>query len=86
MSFNLEFLPFLVSRLFDLDDIGDLRRGSGIFFQKHFLKSVRSNEKDEVCHNFLVEIFTKFLYRGGVLYRGHLYIRKLPYFKPKSMN
>ena len=39
----------------------------GIFSKITFLKSVRSNEKDEVCHSFLVEIFTKSLHRGGVL-------------------
>ena len=38
----------------------------GIFSKITFLKSVRSNEKDEVCHSFLVEIFTKSLHRGGV--------------------
>ena len=27
---------------------------------------MRSNEKDEVCHSFVVEIFTKSLHRGGV--------------------
>ena len=37
-------------------------RGYGITF----LKSLCSNEKDEVCHSFLVEIFTKFLHRGVV--------------------
>ena len=37
MGFHLEFLFFWVSRSFDLSDLGDLRRGSGIFFQKlHF--------------------------------------------------
>jgi hypothetical protein len=39
----------------------------GIFSKITFLKSVRSNEKDEVCHSFLVEIFTKSLNRGGVV-------------------
>ena len=39
----------------------------GIFSKTTFLKSVRSNEKDKVCHNFLVEIFTKSLQRGGVI-------------------
>ena len=29
-------------------------------------EKVHSNEKDEVCHSFLVEIFTKSLHRGGV--------------------
>jgi hypothetical protein len=38
----------------------------GIFSKITFLKSVRSKEKDEVCHSFLVEIFTKSLHRGGV--------------------
>ena len=27
---------------------------------------MRSNEKDEVCHNFIVNIFTKSPHRGGV--------------------
>ena len=38
----------------------------GIFSKITFLKSVHSNEKDEVCHSFLVNIFTKSLHRGGV--------------------
>ena len=29
----------------------------GIFSKITFLKSVRSNEKDEVCHSFVVKIF-----------------------------
>ena len=37
------------------------------FFSKiKFSKSVPSNEKDEVCHSFIVKIFTKSLHRGGV--------------------
>jgi hypothetical protein len=39
----------------------------GIFSKITFLKSVNSTEKDEVCHSFLVKIFTKSLHRGGVL-------------------
>ena len=39
----------------------------GIFSKITFLKSVRSNEKDEVCHSFVVKIFTKSLHRGGVV-------------------
>ena len=38
----------------------------GIFSKITFLKSVRSNKKDEVCHSFVVQIFTKSLHRGGV--------------------
>ena len=38
----------------------------GIFSKITFLKSVHSNEKDEVCHSFVVEIFTKSLHKGGV--------------------
>ena len=37
----------------------------GIFSKITFLKSVHSNQKDEVCHSFLVDIFTKSLHRGG---------------------
>ena len=37
----------------------------GIFSKITFLKSGRSNKKDEVCHSFVVEIFTKSLHRGG---------------------
>ena len=32
-SFHLKFLSFWVSRSFDLGDLSDLRRGSGIFFK-----------------------------------------------------
>ena len=43
--------------------------GAQWFFSKiTFLKSVHSKEKDEVCHNFIVKIFTKSLHRGGVSY------------------
>jgi hypothetical protein len=38
----------------------------GNFSKITFLKSVRSKEKDVVCHSFLVKIFTKSLHRGGV--------------------
>jgi hypothetical protein len=38
----------------------------GFFSKITFLKLVLSNEKDEVCHSFLVKIFTKSLHRGGV--------------------
>jgi hypothetical protein len=41
-----KFSLFWFSRLFDLGDLGNLRRGS-----------VHSNKKYEVCHNFLVENF-----------------------------
>ena len=49
-------------------DLSDLRRGSGFFsFSKIiFLNSVCSNKKDEVCHSFLLKLFTKSLHRGGV--------------------
>ena len=36
------------------------------FSQNTFLKSECSNKKYEVCHNFLIEIFTKSLLTGGV--------------------
>ena len=39
----------------------------GIFSKITFLISVCSNEKDVVCHSFVVKIFTKSLHRGGVL-------------------
>ena len=65
MTFHLEFSLFW--RSFDLGDLSDLRRGSGIFFSKvTFLKSVHSKEKDEACLSFPVKIFTKSLHRGGV--------------------
>ena len=38
----------------------------GIFSIITFLKSVHSKEKDEACLGFLVKIFTKSVYRGGV--------------------
>ena len=71
MSFHLEFALFWVSRTFDLGDFGDFgdfRRGSGNYFKTYIFEiSACSNVKDEVCHSFLVEIFTKSLHRGGVL-------------------
>ena len=45
---------------------GTSEGAQGIFSKITFLKSVRSNEKDEVCPSFVVEIFTKYLHRGGV--------------------
>ena len=51
----------------DLKNVSATSEGAqGIFSKITFLKSGRSNEKDEVCHSFLVEIFTKSLHRGGV--------------------
>ena len=68
-NFHLEFSLFGVSRLFDLGDLSDLIRGSGIFFKSYiprYLKSVHSKEKDEACLGFLIKIFTTSLHRGGV--------------------
>ena len=39
----------------------------GIFSKNTFLKSEFSNENDEICHIFEVEIFTKTLLKRGVL-------------------
>ena len=50
----------------DLSDLGDLRRGSGNFFKNYIFEISAFQQKDEVCHSFLVEIFTKSLHRGGV--------------------
>jgi hypothetical protein len=41
-------------------------RAGGNVSRDTFLKSVRSNKKYEVCHSFLVKIFTKSLHRGSV--------------------
>ena len=65
-GFYLEFLSFWISRLFDLSDLGNLRWGSGTFFKNYIFEISAFQWKDEVCHNFLVEIFTKSLHRGGV--------------------
>ena len=43
----------------------------GILSKVTLLKSVHSNEKDEVCHSFLVKIFTKSDHRGVV--QGFVY-------------
>ena len=50
----------------DLGDLGVFRRGGAQGIFSKITLSVRSNEKDEVCHSFLVKIFTKSLHRGGV--------------------
>ena len=56
-----------VKRLWKLPDFNTFLEGAQWIFSKITLsKSVRSNEKDEVCHNFIVKIFTKSLHRGGV--------------------
>ena len=47
----------------------------GIFSKIIFLKSVRSNKKDEVCHSFLVKIFTK-TFKGCLNIRMFLQIQK----------
>ena len=38
MSFHLEFSPFWVSRLFDLSDLGDLRRGPVNVFKNYIFE------------------------------------------------
>ena len=50
----------------------------GIFSKITFLKSVRSNKKDEVCYSFVVEIFTKSLHRGGVTLSSRKIVKALP--------
>ena len=57
-----------------------LEGAQGIFSKNTFLKSVRSNEKDEVCYSFLVEIFTKSLHRGGVLLQYRLWFFQICVF------
>ena len=48
-------------------DLSNLRRGSGDFFFKNCIFEIRNFQlKDEVCHRFLVNIFTKSLLTGGV--------------------
>jgi hypothetical protein len=59
-------------RSFDLGDLGDLRRGSGIFFKNYIFEISAYKERDEACLSFLVKIFTKFLHRGGVLDQSNL--------------
>ena len=56
----------------------------GIFSKITFSKSVRSNEKDEVCHSFLVKIFTKSLHRGGVPHQFNLSVFLRIYVYPKQ--
>ena len=53
--------------LFDLSNLGDLRRGSGNFFRNYIFEISAFQQNDEVCHSFLLEIFTESLLRGGVL-------------------
>ena len=51
------------------------------------LRSPRSNEKDEVCHSFLVEMFTKYLPTGDVKCVIHLVVMNqltFLFFKPTS--
>ena len=38
----------------------------GFFSKVIFLKLEFSNEKDEVCHSYLLKIFTKSLHKEGV--------------------
>ena len=45
MGFHLEFSLFWVSRSFDLSDLGDLRRGSGIFFKNYIFEISAFQEK-----------------------------------------
>ena len=53
-------------RLHTLPTSATSEGAQGIFSKITFLKSVRSNKKDEVCHSFLIKNFTKSLHRGGV--------------------
>ena len=62
-SFHLEFLLFWVSRS---KNSVTSEGAQAIFSKITFLKSGRSNKKDEVCHSFLVKFFTKYLHRRGV--------------------
>ena len=64
-SFRLEFLSFWGSRLFALSDLGDLRRGSVIFFLKLHLWT-QCTPRKKMRHVFPVKIFTKSVHRGGV--------------------
>ena len=57
----------------------------GIFSKITFLKSVRSNEKDEVCHSFVVEIFTKSLHRGGVCNNPGVELKKVKVTKVRLL-
>ena len=66
VSFLLEFSLFWVSRSLTSATLATSEGAQGIFSKNTFLKSVRSNKKDEVCHSFLVKTFTKSLNRGGV--------------------
>ena len=50
--------------------------------QYFFHRLIWSNEKDEVCHRFLVEIFTKSLNRGGVF---NLNLRRFTNWKQTNL-
>ena len=63
---EFSFIIFVVLGRLTLATLVTSEGAQGIFSKITFLKSVCSNEKDEVCHSFVVEIFTKSLHRGGV--------------------
>ena len=59
--FEVAEAKFWISSIFN-----DLKRGSGIFFKNYIFEISAFQQKDEVCHSFLVKLFTKSLHRGGV--------------------
>ena len=66
MGFHLEFSLFCVWGRLTSATLATSEGAQGIFSKITFLISVCSNEKDVVCHSFVVKIFTKSLHRGGV--------------------
>ena len=65
-SIFIEF-SFRIFILFGFEVVWPWRPQKGL---RDFFQKIHSNEKDEVCHSFLVEIFTKSLPRGGVTSLG----------------
>ena len=59
-----ENIPWAPSEDAEVAEVAEVKRPWNS--KNKFSKSVRSNKKDEVCHSFIVKIFTKSLHRGGV--------------------
>ena len=83
--FSLEnFRPFEFRGRLTSATLASSEGAQGTFSKITFSKSVRSNKKDEVCHSFLVEIFTKSLHRGGVPHQFNLSVFLRIYVYPKQ--
>ena len=68
-------MSFWISRSFDLGNLGVLRMGPVNVFKNYIFEISAFKGKNEACHSFLENIFTKSVHRGGV--RGGWVVQKM---------